>query len=75
MALDSIGIESEAQKTMPPTGDVIVVEDLWRTYDMGAEQQVHALRGINLRIQHNEYVAVRPGIAGLFQPSQRVSAQ
>ncbi|MFZ0393873.1 MAG: ABC transporter ATP-binding protein [Terracidiphilus sp.] len=58
MALDSIGIESEAQKTMPPTGDVIVVEDLWRTYDMGAEQQVHALRGINLRIQHNEYVAI-----------------
>ena len=32
--------------------------DLWKTYDMGSEQQVHALRGINLRIQRNEYVAI-----------------
>ena len=58
MALDSIGTEAQAKQTPPPTGDVIVVEDLWRTYDMGAEQQVHALRGINLKIQHNEYVAI-----------------
>ena len=58
MALDSIGTEPQAQETTPPTGDVIVVEDLWRTYDMGAEQQVHALRGINLKIRHNEYVAI-----------------
>ena len=58
MALDSIGTEPRAQQTMPPTGDVIVVEDLWRTYDMGAEQQVHALRGINVKIRHNEYVAI-----------------
>ncbi|HTX74684.1 MAG TPA: ABC transporter ATP-binding protein [Terracidiphilus sp.] len=58
MALDSIGTERLAQQTMPPAGDVIVVEDLWRTYDMGAEQQVHALRGINLKIRHNEYVAI-----------------
>ena len=56
MALDSIG--AQAQQTLPPTGDVIVVEDLWRTYDMGVEQQVHALRGINLKIKHNEYVAI-----------------
>ncbi len=40
------------------SGDVIVVENLWRTYDMGSEQQVHALRGVNLRIKHNEYVAI-----------------
>jgi putative ABC transport system ATP-binding protein len=40
------------------TGDVIVVEDLWRTYDMGSEQQVQALRGISMRIKHNEYVAI-----------------
>ena len=25
---------------------------------MGSEQQVHALRGVNLRIQRNEYVAI-----------------
>jgi putative ABC transport system ATP-binding protein len=58
MALDSISTEDLAQPATPPTGDVIVVDDLWRTYDMGAEQQVHALRGINLRIKHNEYVAI-----------------
>jgi putative ABC transport system ATP-binding protein len=38
--------------------DVIVVEDIWKTYDMGSEQQVHALRGVSLRIRHNEYVAI-----------------
>jgi putative ABC transport system ATP-binding protein len=47
-----------AQPSSPSDGHVIVVEDLWRTYDMGAEQQVHALRGLNLRIRHNEYVAI-----------------
>jgi putative ABC transport system ATP-binding protein len=36
---------------------VIVVDNLWKTYVMG-EQQVHALRGVNLRIRHNEYVAI-----------------
>nr|WP_317891730.1 ABC transporter ATP-binding protein [Acidicapsa acidisoli] len=38
--------------------DMIVVEDLWKTYDMGSEQQVSALRGISLRIKANEYVAI-----------------
>ena len=42
----------------PARSDVIVVEDLWRTYDMGSEQQVQALRGVSLRIKHNEYVAI-----------------
>src|ERR1700730_18629560 len=32
--------------------------DLWKTYDMGSEQQVHALRGVNLQIRRNEYVAI-----------------
>jgi len=44
-----------------PTGcqtDMIVVEDLWKTYDMGSEQQVQALQGINLHICRNEYVAI-----------------
>ena len=40
-----------------PHGDVIVVEDLWKTYNMG-EQEVHALQGVSLRIRHNEYVAI-----------------
>ncbi|MFZ0663826.1 MAG: ABC transporter ATP-binding protein [Acidobacteriaceae bacterium] len=40
-----------------PPGDVIVVEDLWKTYTMGG-QEVHALQGVSLRIRHNEYVAI-----------------
>jgi putative ABC transport system ATP-binding protein len=58
MALDSIGSEERVQTAAGPQGDVIVVEDLWRTYDMGSEQQVHALRGVSMRIKHNEYVAI-----------------
>jgi putative ABC transport system ATP-binding protein len=58
MALESIGSEERAQATAVKQGDVIVVEDLWRTYDMGLEQQVQALRGISVRIKHNEYVAI-----------------
>ena len=38
--------------------DMIVVENLWKTYDMGSEQQVSALRGISLNIKDNEYVAI-----------------
>ena len=41
----------------PHEGDVIVTSNLWKTYEMG-DQQVNALRGVNLRIQHNEYVAI-----------------
>jgi putative ABC transport system ATP-binding protein len=37
--------------------EVIVTENLWKTYIMG-EQELHALRGVNLRICHNEYVAI-----------------
>jgi putative ABC transport system ATP-binding protein len=58
MALDSVGTEESTQQSAPPSGDIIVVENLWRTYDMGSEQQVHALRGLNLRIRRNEYVAI-----------------
>jgi putative ABC transport system ATP-binding protein len=42
----------------PPNGCMICTEDLWKTYDMGSEQQVHALRGVNVRIERNEYVAI-----------------
>ena len=56
MALN--GISDDLQHAAPPNGDMIVVEDLWRTYDMGSEQQVHALSGVSLRIKHNEYVAI-----------------
>ena len=41
----------------PAPGDIILVENLWKTYEMG-DQQVNALRGVNLRIKQNEYVAI-----------------
>ena len=58
MALNSIESQTVAQTTPPASEYVIVVEDLWRTYDMGLEQQVQALRGISMSIKHNEYVAI-----------------
>jgi putative ABC transport system ATP-binding protein len=38
-------------------GEVIVTQNLWKTYEMG-DQQVNALCGVNLRVRHNEYVAI-----------------
>jgi putative ABC transport system ATP-binding protein len=58
MALNIVSTEVESPQARPVASDVIVVEDLWRTYDMGSEQQVQALRGISMRIRHNEYVAI-----------------
>jgi putative ABC transport system ATP-binding protein len=41
-----------------PESAMIATENLWKTYDMGSEQQVHALRGVNVRIERSEYVAI-----------------
>jgi len=41
----------------PNPGEVIVTYDLCKVYEMG-DQQVNALCGINLRVRHNEYVAI-----------------
>ena len=58
MATNSISSEAPLNAAGPSADEVIVVDNLWRTYDMGSEQQVHALRGVSLRIKHNEYVAI-----------------
>ena len=58
MAVQMISEVDVSQPVTVPQGDVIVLEDIWRTYDMGSEQQVNALQGINLKIRHNEYVAI-----------------
>jgi putative ABC transport system ATP-binding protein len=36
---------------------LIEIEDLWRTYAMGAAE-VHALRGVRLRVRRGEYLAI-----------------
>ena len=47
-----------SEKTIaPPSECIICTKDLWKTYQMGTEQ-VHALRGVNLRIDRGEYVAI-----------------
>jgi putative ABC transport system ATP-binding protein len=47
--------------TLKSAGDdgerLIRIEDLWRTYHMGAEE-IHALAGVSFTIAPNEYVAV-----------------
>jgi len=48
---------SQRAPVAPPSSCMICTEDLWKTYDMGAEE-VHALRGVDLRIERNEYVAI-----------------
>jgi putative ABC transport system ATP-binding protein len=50
---DRIGVNAGG----PNPGDVIVTDNLWKTYEMG-DQLVHALRGVDIRIRHNEYVAI-----------------
>jgi len=52
-----VGSVNRTATIKPEPDEVIVVDNLWKTYNMGAEQ-VHALRGVNLRIRHNEYVAI-----------------
>jgi putative ABC transport system ATP-binding protein len=58
MDLNTTSTLELTEPTARPTGNVIEVANLWRTYDMGSEQQVHALRGVTLNIKHNEYVAI-----------------
>ena len=57
MATELASLAAEAPQAAPQSC-IICTEDLWKTYDMGSEQQVHALRGVNIRIQRNEYVAI-----------------
>src|SRR5437764_13663650 len=47
----------ESPLKVPPADCIICTENLWKTYEMGAEK-VHALRGVNLSINRGEYVAI-----------------
>jgi len=41
----------------PGDGAMILADDLWRTYVMGAEE-IHALRGVSFKVERGEYVAI-----------------
>ena len=47
----------ETRETRKAHPEVIVTENLWKTYVMG-DQELHALRGVSLNIRHGEYVAI-----------------
>src|SRR5215467_11711221 len=49
--------DMQVNASAPSQDCMIKTEELWKTYQMGAEQ-VHALRGVNLEIHRNEYVAI-----------------
>ena len=52
---EKAALSAEKERFMAPSTDTIIsVQELWKTYEMGSEQ-VHALRGVNLQIQRNEY--------------------
>jgi putative ABC transport system ATP-binding protein len=57
MAVEQAGILQSYREDLITSGIVIQVEDLWKTYEMGAEK-LHALRGVSLEIKKGEYVAI-----------------
>jgi putative ABC transport system ATP-binding protein len=48
---------STSTLSTPPSSAMIFTDNLWKTYEMG-DQQVHALRGVNIKIERSEYVAI-----------------
>jgi len=57
MAVEEIGAAPANREDLIAAGVVIKTEDLWKTYEMGAEH-LHALRGVSLEIHKGEYVAI-----------------
>src|SRR5271157_2967582 len=57
MAVEEIGAAPANREDLIAAGVVIKTEDLWKTYEMGAEH-LHALRGVSLEIHKCEYVAI-----------------
>ncbi|MGH9465925.1 MAG: ABC transporter ATP-binding protein [Terriglobales bacterium] len=51
-------VSEPTSKPVKPAADVVIqTEDLWKVYQMGTEQ-VAALRGVDISIRRNEYVAI-----------------
>ena len=39
-------------------GHIIRSEDLWKTYEMGIDNRIHALQGVSFNVIRNEYMAI-----------------
>ena len=50
-------VSQNFRQDLVDAGIVIQTEDLWKTYEMGTEQ-LHALRGVSMKIHKGEYVAI-----------------
>ena len=49
-----------ASATNPiPDGNVVETQDMWRVYGRGTQQEVSALRGVNLKIETGRFVAFK----------------
>jgi putative ABC transport system ATP-binding protein len=57
MAVEEIGVPQTYREDLVASGINIRTEDLWKTYEMGAEH-LHALRGVSIEIRRGEYVAI-----------------
>jgi len=57
MAAEEIEKPKGYREDLVAAGIVIQTEDLWKTYEMGAEK-LHALRGVSMQIRKGEYVAI-----------------
>ena len=51
------GAEVARPRSSAPPSALISMRDIWKTYQMGAEQ-LHALRGTSFEVQRGEYVAI-----------------
>lgn len=47
------------EKLHPTNGPVIITQELWRSYRLGTQQEVHALRGVNLSVEAGSYLALK----------------
>ena len=43
---------------MKDVGQIIRSEDLWKTYEMGVDNRIHALQGVSFNVERNEYMAI-----------------
>jgi len=57
MAVEEVGAPQTYREDLIASGIAIRTEDLWKTYEMGAEH-LHALRGVSIEIRRGEYVAI-----------------
>jgi putative ABC transport system ATP-binding protein len=57
MAVEELGTPHTYREDLVASGVNIRTEDLWKTYEMGAEH-LHALRGVTIEIHRAEYVAI-----------------